>query len=425
AYTMNIPTLIKMENPLDFYPEELPGVKEALEKNDQAGAAEKIQEYLEKKDKIPLNIGITGESGAGKSTFINAFRGVDNRDEQAAPTGIVETTMEITQYPHPNYPNVLFWDLPGIGTTNFPADEYLKLVEFEKFDFFVIISDTRFRENDVKLAQEIQKMEKKFYFVRSKIDNDVNAEKRSQRDFSLEGSLGKIKENCIEGLETGGIKSPKVFLVSSFDLHLYDFPCLQKTLEKELPAHKRDALLFSMPNINMEIINKKKEAFQAQIKWYSVGSAAVAGVPIPWLSVGVDLTLMVKAVTDYEVGFGLNESSLERLSSTAGVPYDELCAVLQSPLAAEKITTDLILKVLSHFTGTTALMAAEEGSRFIPIFGLPVAMSLSFATTYRALSLFLNMLADDAQRVFKKALGLNPSVKGVSLEVCLRYGIFL
>lgn len=395
-----------MEDPLDFYIVDIAEVKEALENSDTAAATEKIQECLEKQEKIPLNIAITGESGAGKSTFINAFRGIDHKDERAARTGAVETTMEVTKYLHPNYPNVLFWDLPGIGTTNFPADEYLKKMEFEKFDFFIIISDTRFRENDVKLALEIQKMEKKFYFVRSKIDNDVRAEEITQRDFSLEKSLKRIKENCIQGLKKGGMTSPKVFLVSSFELHLYDFPLLQNTLEKELPAHKRDVLLFAMPNINMEVINKKKDAFQAKIKYYSAGSAMAAGVPIPFLSVGVDLTIMVKAIVDYLTGFGLDEPSLERLSSTSGVSLDELHAVLKSPLAAKNITNDLVLKALSHLTGTTALMAAEEGSRFIPLFGLPLAMSLSFVTTYRALSFFLNMLADDAQSVFKRALGL-------------------
>uniref|UniRef100_A0A3Q2W374 Interferon-inducible GTPase 5-like n=1 Tax=Haplochromis burtoni TaxID=8153 RepID=A0A3Q2W374_HAPBU len=352
--------------------------------NDTAAATEKIQECLEKQEKIPLNIAITGESGAGKSTFINAFRGIDHKDERAARTGAVETTMELTKYPHPNYPNVLFWDLPGIGTTNFPADEYLKKMEFEKFDFFIIISDTRFRENDVKLALEIQKMEKKFYFVRSKIDNDVRAEERTQKDFSLEKSLKGIKRNC---LEKGGMTSLKVFLVSSFELHLYDFPLLQNTLEKELPAHKRDVLLFAMPNINMEIINKKKEAFQAKIKYHAAGSAMAAGVPIPFLSVSVDQTIMVKAIEDYLTVFGLDEPSLERLSSTSGVSLDELLAVLKSPLAAKTITNDLVLKALSHLT----------------------AMSLSFVTTYRALSFFLNMLADDAQSVFKKALGLKTS----------------
>ncbi|CAI5695306.1 unnamed protein product [Oreochromis niloticus] len=394
-------------DPLDFYMVDIAEVKEALENSDTAAAAEKIQQCLEKQEKIPLNIAITGESGAGKSTFINAFRGIDHKDERAARTGAVETTMEVTKYPHPNYPNVLFWDLPGIGTTNFPADEYLKEMEFEKFDFFIIISDTRFRENDVKLALEIQKMEKKFYFVRSKIDNDVRAEERSQRDFSPEKSLKRIKENCIQGLEKQGITSPKVFLVSSFDLHLYDFPLLKNTLEKELPAHKRDVLLFAMPNINMEIINKKKDAFQAKIKYYAAGSAVAAGVLIPVFS--VDLTIMVKAVANYLTGFGLDGPSLERLSSTSGVSLDELHAVLKSPLAAKTITNDLVLKVLSHLTGTTALMAAEEGTRFIPLFGIPEAMSLSFVTTYRALSYFLDMFADDAQNVFKKALGLKTS----------------
>ncbi|CAI5695307.1 unnamed protein product [Oreochromis niloticus] len=393
-------------DPLDFYMVDIAEVKEALENSDTAAAAEKIQQCLEKQEKIPLNIAITGESGAGKSTFINAFRGIDHRDERAARTGAVETTMEVTKYPHPNYPNVLFWDLPGIGTTNFPADEYLKEMDFEKFDFFIIISDTRFRENDVKLALEIQKMEKKFYFVRSKVDNDVRAEERSQRDFSPEKSLKRIKENCIQGLEKQGITSPKVFLVSSFDLHLYDFASLQGTLEKELPAHKRDVLLFAMPNINMEIINKKKDAFQAKIKYHAAGSAVAAGVPIPFLSVSVDLSLMVKVAANYLTGFGLDGPSLERLSSTSGVSLDELHAVLKSPLAAKKITTDLVLKVLSHLTGTAALMAAEEGTRFIPLFGIPLAMSLSFVTTYRALSSFLDMLANDAQNVFRRALGL-------------------
>ena len=186
-----------MDNPFGYEPIE--EMKEALQNNEPAEAAAKIQEYLDQQNKIPLHIGITGESGSGKSTFVNAFRGIDNRDEGAAPTGCVETTSEGIPYHHPNYPNVTLWDLPGIGTTNFPADKYLEHVGFEKFDFFIIISDTRFRENDVKLAQEIQKMRKKFYFVRSKIDNDLRNEERCQREFNAERTLAQIRENCIQG----------------------------------------------------------------------------------------------------------------------------------------------------------------------------------------------------------------------------------
>ena len=114
----------------------LEDIKKALENNDRDSAASITQKYLGDLNNISLNIAVTGESGSGKSTFLNAFRGIDNTDERAAPTGVVETTTKTVPYPHPIYPNVTLWDLPGIGTTKFPADQYLEYVEFEKFDFF-------------------------------------------------------------------------------------------------------------------------------------------------------------------------------------------------------------------------------------------------------------------------------------------------
>ncbi|XP_008300683.1 interferon-inducible GTPase 5-like [Stegastes partitus] len=266
------------------------------------------------------------------------------------------------------------------------------------------------RVPSVKLAQEIHKMKKKFYFVRSKIDHNIQDEKRSQRDFNEEMTLKRIRDYCIQGLQQQGFEAPQVFLVSSFELHLYDFSLLHETLERELPAHKRNALLFTMPNINREIINKKKEAFQAKIKYHAVLSAIVAGVPVPEFSTAVDLSMMVAVVQEYVFGFGLDKPSLQRLANSTGVPYEILHAVIKSPLDFEKITVDLLLKVITQTTVTAVLMTAEEGSRFIPLLGIPVAMGLSFTATYKTLSFFLNSLAEDAQRVFEKALGLETSV---------------
>uniref|UniRef100_A0A3P8RVG4 IRG-type G domain-containing protein n=1 Tax=Amphiprion percula TaxID=161767 RepID=A0A3P8RVG4_AMPPE len=399
-----------MDDPFDSYPEEIKECQQALMNNDPAAAAAKIQEYLEKQKNIPLNIAVTGETGSGKSSFVNAVRGIDDEDERAAPTGCVETTMEVTPYPHPKYPNVIFWDLPGIGTTNFPADKYLEHVGFEKFDFFIIISADRFRENDVKLAQEIQKMEKKFYFVRSKIDHNIQDEKRSKKNFDAEKTLTRIREDCIQVLQKQGIEAPQVFLVSSFELHLYDFSLLHETLERELPDHKKNALLFAMPNINREIIKKKKEAFQAQIKYYAALSALVAGVPVPRLSTTVDLGMMVAVIRKYLLGFGLDESSLQRLAGSTGVPYEDLFAVIKSALALKQITVDLLQKLITQIVSTGLLMITKEGSRFIPLIGFLVSVSLSFTATYKILSLILNELADDAQRVFEKALGLDMAV---------------
>uniref|UniRef100_A0A3Q2D972 IRG-type G domain-containing protein n=1 Tax=Cyprinodon variegatus TaxID=28743 RepID=A0A3Q2D972_CYPVA len=166
---------------------------------DPAVAFEKINQHLKQTAHIKLNIGITGEPGTGKSTFVNAFSGLDNNDEGAAPTGRGNTTINPTSYCHPDYPNVILWDLPGIGSNMWPADTYVERVELEKFDFFIIISANRFRENDVKLANEIQKMGKKFYFIRSKINHNLRDEGRSRTDFNEEKTLQTIMEDCIQG----------------------------------------------------------------------------------------------------------------------------------------------------------------------------------------------------------------------------------
>lgn len=212
------------------------------------------------------------------------------------------------------------------------------------------------------------------------------------------------------GLQQEGFESPQVFLVSSFKLHLYDFQDLHKILEKELPEHKRFALLMAMPNINLEVIQRKKEAFRRQMYLTSTLSAAVAAVPIPALSITVDVAALEIAVIQYLRGFGLDLLSLKKLADSTGVPFEDLRGVIKSPLAATTINKELILKVLNHLSCTALLMAAEEGSRFIPILGIPIAMGFSFVSTYRALNFFLNSLADDPENVFKKAMCSHTSV---------------
>ncbi|KAM9513404.1 immunity-related GTPase family, e4 [Salvelinus alpinus] len=175
--------------------------------------AAKVKEDLDLLENVTFNIAVTGESGSGKSTFVNALLGLDG-DEGAAETGVMETTMKAIRCSHPTMPNVKIWDLPGIGTPNFKAKKYLKEVKFETYNFFIIIGTVRFKENNIMLAKEIQKM-KMFYFVRSKIDNDSRAEawKKNHREEDL---LSKIRHNCEVNLKTVG--SPKVFLISTFEL---------------------------------------------------------------------------------------------------------------------------------------------------------------------------------------------------------------
>ncbi|XP_030221877.1 interferon-inducible GTPase 5-like [Gadus morhua] len=353
---------------------------------------------------LPLHIAVTGEIGTGKSTFVNAFRGIDNKDEGAAPTGFVETTMKPEPYPHPIYPNVTLWDLPGIGTTKFPADQYQKYVEFKKFDFFILVSADRFTENDAKLAQEIKTMGKNLYFVRSKIDDNLKAAQRSQREYDEEKTLQEIRENCIEGLEKQGVETPQVFLVSGFDLHLYDFPALQDTMERELPSHKRNVLILTLPNVCKSIINKKKEVFRSQIWRHAITSAVVAAVPLPGLSFAADVGILVKVLRDYLFGFGLDEKSLEKLSRDTNTPLDDIKPVFTCLCSGKSVTNELVLMMLQSGALVSAALVAEEGSRWIPFIGIPTASALSFTSIYTFLSSTVNSLSVDAESIRTKFL---------------------
>uniref|UniRef100_A0A3B1ICZ9 IRG-type G domain-containing protein n=1 Tax=Astyanax mexicanus TaxID=7994 RepID=A0A3B1ICZ9_ASTMX len=204
------------------------------------GAPQEVQETVDHLFNVSLHIAVIGETGAGKSTFINAFRGLEDDDEGAAKTGVNETTAEPTPYNHPTMSNVTLWDLPGVGSLNFTARTYVKEMQFEKYDFFFVVSSERFRENDIMLAKEIQKGNKRFYFIRSKVDNDIRGEER-KKTFDREETLSKIRRDCQENLKELG--NPPVFLISSCNLSEFDFEKLVSTLNSELPQHKQYALV--------------------------------------------------------------------------------------------------------------------------------------------------------------------------------------
>ncbi|XP_036429369.1 interferon-inducible GTPase 5-like [Colossoma macropomum] len=361
-------------------------IKETLTHEDLPSVVSKIKDYFEQQDRVELNIAVTGESGSGKSTFINAFRGMGDEEEGSAETDVVETTTFPTSYPHPKYPNVKIWDLPGIGTPNFKADQYLKQVEFECYDFFIIIASDRFRECHANLAAEIVKMNKKFYFIRSKIDSNISAEKRKKKKiFNEQKTLDRIRKDCIEGLEKIGVDSPVVFLISCFDLALYDFNRLEMTMEMELRQHKKHVLMLALPNITLEINERKKKALHKDIWKLALLSAGVAAVPIPIanaaVSIIVDVMILVVELKRYCNAFSVDPASLQRLSDRSGKSVDELKAVMKSPLYAE-INQDLVVKLLFGSTVGVLEAGAEHWLGLIPVLGSLAAGPLSFVTVY-------------------------------------------
>ncbi|KAK7139238.1 hypothetical protein R3I93_016389 [Phoxinus phoxinus] len=382
--------------------EDLEDIKESISTQDLPSAINTIKEYLKKQDLVELNIGVTGESGSGKSTFVNAFRGLGDEEEGSAETGPVETTMEPEVYLHPKYKNVKVWDLPGIGTPNFKADKYLKLVQFERYDFFIIIASERFREWHTQLAKEIMRMGKKFYFVRSKIDSCITAEKR-KKTFDQKKMLDTIREDCKNGLRKIGIEDPVVFLISGWELGKYDFNLLQERMEKELPHHKRRVLLLALPNITLEINEKKKKALEANNVKVALLSVCAATVPIPGLLVALDFVIFKTEVETYFNTFGLDDSSLQKLCENSDKTIEELKSQMKSLHFGLNLAS--MLPVLGAASLVVAGSAFEYVASLIPILGSVAAGAMSFITVSTMLKRALDDIAEDARNVLMASVG--------------------
>ena len=97
-------------------------------------------------DPEKLHFAVCGSSGSGKSSLVNAFRGLKNSSPQAACAGLVETTMTINRYPDPHkelpYNRFVWFDCPGAGTLEIPGWQYFNQQGLFIFDIIVLVYDS-------------------------------------------------------------------------------------------------------------------------------------------------------------------------------------------------------------------------------------------------------------------------------------------
>ncbi|KAG1746765.1 interferon-inducible GTPase-domain-containing protein [Suillus paluster] len=136
-----------------------------------------------------LHLAVVGSSGSGKSSFINAVRGLSNHDSTAARTGIVEATNAVMRYPDPR-PNsqIIWYDVPGAGSPNVPDCQYFNDLGLYIFDCIIVLIDNRFLDSDLAILRACEQFSNvEAFIVRSKSDQHINnmAYDRMPRDFDL------------------------------------------------------------------------------------------------------------------------------------------------------------------------------------------------------------------------------------------------
>ncbi|XP_038631243.1 T-cell-specific guanine nucleotide triphosphate-binding protein 2-like [Scyliorhinus canicula] len=360
-------------------------------------------------DNVQLNIAVMGDVGSGKSTFINAMRDLRSNDQGAAPTGNEETWIEPTRYPYRALPNVQLWDFPGTNSFGFELINYLKQVKFESFDFFIIMSQARFRENDAEIAKKIQEQGKEFYYIRSKIDNDTRSLKMQGAD--LNEGLSSIRRDCIINFQSVGVTPPKLFLISNFEREKYDFPEIKSTLARDLPNIKSNVFSLSIPKMMLEITEPKRSTLMTRVLLLAILSGTVGVVPVlapfsePMLvPVWYLFTTIVITVSGWiylRKQLGLSDRLVQSLANNV----TKLSSVLKAEMKHQcpsKISP-AVTNVLFGITAVTCMITGIKHGFSPMAFSIFGAVS-SFAFTYKFLKDSLNDRLETGQRLVQAAL---------------------
>lgn len=405
-----------------------PEAQKAFDEGGSAGLMKFVQEKLDKWKTTEVNIAVVGQSGCGKSSFINALRGVhDYEDPKYAEVDVVECTMDPTEYEFPQNPLIKMWDIPGAGTGKFNASDYATEMKFSSYDAFVILSCDRFTEIDKMISEEANKLKKPFFFARTKMDETLkNQKKKLKKAFHRGNETERIKDNIKKKL---GTSDDKIFLIVNLpaddDDLMEHFPdndneTLKMTILKSLPNIQKTAIMFSMESTSDEMIDMKVKEISSRFEWLAILSAGAGAVPIPGVSASLDISILVTETLSQRKQLGIDADTMNKNAAQVGTDKDNILTEVKKQLRLDENEMTMIVKVIESMTGGISGQAAKAaamitgikgietvakyGSMTIPIIGIVVSSVLGAAISGGSTYYFLHKMLESHATLAKKCM---------------------
>ncbi|KAJ6464000.1 P-loop containing nucleoside triphosphate hydrolase protein [Mycena sanguinolenta] len=193
---------------------------------------EEAKRRIEYQDGL-YHFAVAGIAGGGKSSLINALRGLRNKDAGAAPTGITETTLDVSRFPDSDPKNPFVWyDIPGAGTLKVPDWQYFNKQGLYVFDALVVLVDNRFTMADIAILRNARLFGIPCYIVRSKADShvrnlmrhegydsdDEEQDARSRAALEAEARaklVSATRQNVRDNLRAANLPEQRVYIVSN------------------------------------------------------------------------------------------------------------------------------------------------------------------------------------------------------------------
>ncbi len=347
---------------------------------------EKFKKDLESFKNAKVKCGIIGRSGTGKSSLINAIAG-----ERIAKVGVVETTMEAQELIHKG---LRFYDLPGCGTNTFKKENYIEEFGIKDFDCVILVTADRFYEDDTYLINELHKMGKHVFIVRSKIDQAVDDNKFND-NIESEETCKIVREDLKKNLK--GLKVNGIYLVSSRYPNDYELSNLLDNIYSSLTLFKKERFIADVNITSEKVLEEKREVAEKMVSKYSAIAAANGLNPIPGADVAVDVGILVKMSKDVQEIYGLTKEQQEYYGSVLDKKSVKFIAEKILQYSARYGGKEAIMLLLKKISTT---IATKTATKWIPFVGQAIAAGIGYKMT----SSIGSDMIDDAENIARETL---------------------
>lgn len=316
---------------------------------------ERLRKELQMLDDVRVKVALFGQPGAGKSSLINALIG-----RELAETGAqTDTTTEARRYHHDG---VDYTDLPGFGTTRFPADTYWERFQLSDHDLLLCVKDGKFSLDDDKLFfEELWRRGKVCVFVHNKVDTLWSSTKSSEE---VQQEISADFERRI-----APHAAPLVFTSCRTREGL---DALEQTIWEHLPEAKRERWARAVAAYSDEWLERKRKVIEREVYVCAALSAANGFNPIPGADIAIDLSTLAGLLVRVRSHYGLSDKRLERylqIAPAAKLVVDKLL---------QYATREGLLRLLRRYASQ---QLQRQFAKYIPLVGQTVAALVGYGVT--------------------------------------------
>ena len=333
---------------------------------------ERIKGEVEREDREIVRVALFGQPGAGKSSLINTIVG-------AKVAHVSQKTDATTEAQIVEYKGLLFVDLPGYGTSKFPANQWVTKFQPEQYDLFLCVFKGKMHDDDTRFFRGLAK-DRVCLFVRTYADSLWEDEK----------TIDELKKVLIDDTRKHTEKSDvKVHFVSNRTLE--GIVELEQAIQNSLEPAKRDRFVRSFKARTEDHLNEKRKICDRLVGQYSAMAAVNALNPIPGTDIAIDIALLTNLFSEIRKTYGLDDK--ESFSAYLGVPLAQKIL--------DQATQEGIMLLLRKFAASGI---GKNVMKYIPFIGQAIAAMIGFAVTSAAGNSYLNDCHELAVEIMRKVV---------------------